>query len=76
MEVEVLACNWETVDVFLRCQQTIASGMSACFLGISCSEVRAALELGEVPRRRWRRISAGVQQMGRIAASVLNTKKG
>jgi hypothetical protein len=49
--------------------------MGIAYLGISSAETRAALELCDVPRRRWPRVSVGVHHMGRVAASVMNQKK-
>lgn len=71
--IEVLACNWLTVDVYQTCQLGFASGAGgAICLGIAAIEIRAALQLQGVPRRQWGELATGVQLMGRVAASTIN----
>jgi len=53
-EIHVLEENWEGLMVFQCCQMAITSGMNGIkWLGVSALEVRAALELRGIPRKRW-----------------------
>lgn len=72
--VEVLACNWLTVEVYQTCQLGFASGAGgAICLGIPATEIHAALQLQRVPRPQWREVAAGIQLMGRVGAAMINT---
>lgn len=63
------------MQVFRRCQQTwIAQGMAGAFaVGISAQEVAAAEHLAGVELDPDE--AEGVQQMGHIAAQILNSRK-
>lgn len=71
--VRVLACNWQSVEIFRRCQQTVA-GMSGVCTGFAAQEVRAALELLGISRRRWPSLFDDVLYMGSVAANEINRK--
>lgn len=71
--VKVLACNWTAVRVFRRCQQSIA-GLSGVCMGFSAQEVRAALELLGIRRKRWPSVFDDVLYMGSVAANTMNRK--
>jgi hypothetical protein len=39
--IEVLACNWSAVRVYLRCQPTILPGERPTFLGVAAREIES-----------------------------------
>lgn len=48
--VEVLECNWDAVQVWMRCQQTYVSGPAGGYpLGIAATEVAAVSTALQVP---------------------------
>jgi hypothetical protein len=67
--VDVLEVNALTVHVFQHCQPTLV-GMSGELQGISALEIRAALELLDIPRPDWPDTAAGVTYMGRVGAAA------
>jgi len=72
-EIEVLACNWATVEVYQRCQLTMHVTMHGVVCGgIAAAEILAAIRLAQVLQKDWGAVAAGVQAMGRIAAQVIN----
>lgn len=71
-EVEVLAVNLRSVDVYRRCQLTVLGGMD---LGVSALETRAALELSQVPPSEWAAIADDVQVMSAAAVQYLGSRK-
>lgn len=76
VEIEVLEENWDSVQVFTRCRQDYAAGMTGAFaLGLNAREVEAACRLAGVARDRWPEVSDHVMQMGGIAAAELNKRK-
>ena len=75
VEVEVLECNWWPVQVYLRCQQTMLSGMAgAVLLGVSAVEIRAVCSLMRVPRSDWPDVLDGAQALAGMVAKVENDK--
>jgi hypothetical protein len=75
-EIEVLAENWDTVQVFTRCRQTWAAGMGGAFAqGFSALEIEAACRLARVEPDTWPEVSDQVHEMGRIAAEELNSRR-
>lgn len=72
--IEVLEENWETFEVYQRCQHTFA-GMAGLPIGFSASEVASAMAALRVPRRRQREVLDGVQLMGRVQARVLSERR-
>jgi len=74
-EIEVLAENWTTVSVYCDCQLTFVGGAGgAVCMGVSALEVEAAMRLRRLPRSQWQQVAAGVQLMGRAAATAINAK--
>jgi hypothetical protein len=72
-DIEVLACNWQTVEVYQRCQMTLVGGAhGARCMGIAAREVHTAVTLMRVARPAWPDVLDGVQLMGREAAGRLN----
>lgn len=72
-EIEVLACNWTTVEIYQRCQLTShPTGVGVVFTGIAATEVLDAMRLCGLARREWDVVSSGVQLMGRVAAQAIN----
>lgn len=72
-EIEVLACNWTTVEIYQRCQLTMHVAMHGVVCGgIAATEILAAIRLARVARKEWDVVAAGVQLMGRVAARVIN----
>lgn len=75
IECEVLECNWLPVMVYLRCQQTMLSGMAgAVLLGVSAVEVRAVCSLLRVARSEWPDVLDGVQTLAGMVAKIENDK--
>jgi hypothetical protein len=75
IECEVLECNWWPVQVYLRCQQTMLSGMAgAVLLGVSAVEVRAVCSLMRVPRCEWPDVLDGAQALAGMVAKIENEK--
>lgn len=73
--VEVMACNWDAVQVYLHCAQTVVgAGFGVLHLGVSAAECRAAIALLRPPRTRWPEILDGVQHIGQMAAAALNRR--
>lgn len=74
--VEVLAENWQAVEVFGHCQMTwIGSGMGGMLaIGIAAKEAQAAIQmLGAEPQAE---VFGQVIEMGREAARMLNERAG
>ena len=75
IECEVLECNWWPVQVYLRCQQTMLSGMAgAVLLGVSAVEVRAVCSLMRVARGEWPDVLDGAQALAGMVAKIENDK--
>jgi hypothetical protein len=73
--IDVLACNWTTVDMFRGCQLSFVGGAGrAICMGIAATEIHAALQLRCLPRRQWPEVAQGIQLMGRMSASTINKK--
>lgn len=64
----------DAVCAFSRCVQTVISGMTVSWLGISASEIRASLELTGVPVSDWPATSSDISEMGRIVSGELNRR--
>lgn len=64
-EVDVLDDNWDTVQVFLRCQANwLTGGMGApVYLGISALELDAAIRLSRIPTEQIDEVVNGVRVM-------------
>lgn len=74
--VEVLACNWDALEVFQHCQLPIVgAGLGVVYMGISATECRSAIELLLLPRVRWLDALAGAQHIGRLVAGHLNARR-
>lgn len=73
-EIDVLAENWTTVQVYLRCQPDISVGWGERWNGISATEVRSAATMMRVPRDEWPDVLDGVQHMGRVVAEIRNSE--
>lgn len=74
-EIEVLAPNWWGVNVYMRCQQTLLSGMSGgVFLGVSAQEVRAAASMLRVPAREWPDVIDTAQALAGMVAKIENDR--
>lgn len=75
IECEVLECNWWPVQVYLRCQQTMLSGMAGvAFLGVSASEAMASARMIRAPVREWPDVIDGVQALAGMVAKIENEK--
>ena len=61
------------VAVFRRCVMSVG-GMSGAPMGLAAIEIRAALELLDVPREDWPQVSADVSVLGQIAAHGRNLR--
>lgn len=73
--IEVLECNWAAVQVYLRCQQTVLSGMGgAAYLGVSASEVMASARMLRAHPREWPDLIDGVQMLAGYVAKIENDK--
>lgn len=73
--LEVLAENWQAVEVFGHCQMTwIGGGMGGMFaIGIAAQEAQAAIQmLGIQPQAE---VFGQIIEMGREAAQVLNERQ-
>jgi len=71
----VLADNWTTVSVYSNCQLTFVGGAGgAVCMGVSALEMEAAMRMRRLPRKEWQQVAAGVQLMGRVAATAINAK--
>lgn len=70
--LEVLAENWQAVEVFGHCQMTwIGGGMGGVFaLGIAAQEAQAAIQMLDAQPKA--EVFSQVIEMGREAASALN----
>lgn len=72
-EVEVLAANWETVQVFTRCDPSLVVGATAArFVGIAAAEVESVMRVVGVPRCRRLAVFDGVKHMGVVWSKVKN----
>lgn len=76
--IEVLAPNWNTVEVFRSCTWlAIATLAGVHYDGITATEIRSALLIHRIPRADWSRITRGIQHvMVPAARKNLNAKKG
>jgi hypothetical protein len=72
VEIDVLADNVRTVEVFLRCQPQVHLGMGIYWQGVSASEVRAACLLLRVPLDERADVLDGVQHMAQVIADIRN----
>lgn len=73
--LQVWACNWPAVEVYQRCRlEIVAGGFSVHYNGIAPAEIRAALDLLDVPRPQWPDLLDDVQYMGRCASDALNAR--
>jgi hypothetical protein len=71
--VEVLEANWETVQVFTRCEPTLVIGATAArFMGIAAAEVQAVMAVLGIPRARRLGVFDAVKQMGVVWSQVKN----
>lgn len=74
--VEVLACNWDALEVFQRCQLSIVgAGLGVVHVGISATECRSAIALLRLPRARWLDALDGAQHIGSLVAGHLNARR-
>lgn len=74
--VGVLSANWDTVQVYQRCEWTLVIGMGGAFWqGISTQEANAALEALSIERSKWPRVLDGLRVMTRAASPLLNKTK-
>lgn len=72
-EIEVLACHREIVEVYQCCQLSYVSTMGGPIcLGLSMTEIQAALRCTGVPRSRWPETTQALVIMGRAAAHAIN----
>lgn len=75
LEVEVLEENWDAVQVFTRCRQDYAAGMTGAFaLGLNAREIEAGCRLAGIAPQRWPEVSEHVLHMGGVAAAELNQR--
>jgi hypothetical protein len=72
VEIEVLAENVTTVEVFLRCQPQVHLGMGIFWQGCTATEVRAACLLMRVPLAERAEVLDGVQHMAQVIADIRN----
>lgn len=73
--IEVLECNWTAVQVYLRCQQTVLSGMGgAAYLGVSASEAMASARMLRVRPPEWPELIDSVQMLASMVARIENEK--
>lgn len=71
----VLRCNWSAVRAYLRCQQTMLAGMGgAAYMGVSATEVRAAVSMLRIPAREWPDVIDGAQTLAGMVAKIENDK--
>lgn len=71
--MEVLACNWTAVEIYLRCQLTYVGGPTgAVCIGIASHEIHAALHLGGITTDLWPETADAVRLMGRTAMQATN----
>lgn len=69
--------NWEAVQVFQRCQQTWVANMGGAYaLGFSALEVAAGCRLVGIAAADVMQVSEQAQEMGGVAATALNARKG
>lgn len=72
-EVEVLACNWDIVQVYRLCQWSVIAGMTrAIYHGIPATELLAAMRCVRVRPAQQLHVANGVRVMERAARRVLN----
>lgn len=75
--VEVLACNWRTVQVYQACawsKAPVFTGKTLRWIheGIAAAEIMAAMRGLGVPRAARQRVFEGIRVMVNAAAPVLN----
>ncbi|MEW5833657.1 MAG: hypothetical protein AB1832_01215 [Pseudomonadota bacterium] len=71
--IGVLACNWVAVEVYQRCQLTfVATGGKPLCLGLSSTEIHAALSLHQVPIEQWPDLTDRLLAMSRAATRATN----
>lgn len=74
-EIHVLDENWEALNVYLTCQHPMAVGMGgASQLPLAAQEVRAALELSGMSRKRWPAQAELIFDFGRHCAKARNDR--
>lgn len=72
----MLADNWETVQVFMRCEPTLVIGATAAiWRGAPAPEIEAVMRLCRVPTARRLGVFDGVKQMGIAWANQKNESK-
>jgi len=74
-QIEVLECNWTAVQAYMRCQQTMLSGMAGvAYLGVSASEAMASARMLRVHPREWPDLIDAVQMLAGYVAKIENEK--
>lgn len=69
----MLRCNWQAVQVFVRCKMRYAVGAAgAACTGIPAGEIHAALLMRGEPQESWPGLFDDVQMMGNAAAQAIN----
>lgn len=72
----MLEDNWETVQVFMRCEPTLVIGATAAlWRGAPAPEIESVMNILRVPRARRVEVFDGVKQMGIAWANVKNESK-
>lgn len=76
-DVHVLPLNLPVVDTFLHCQweHKIAPDGRIVPVGIHASEIMAAAEMMDVPRKQWPRVIQGVRIMVAVAGPQLRLRR-
>jgi hypothetical protein len=77
--IEVMPCNWWTVQTYLGCEWTLLplfDGASLRFLhmGISAAEVLAVLDILGITQEKRRRVLSGIRVMVSAGAEVRNAR--
>lgn len=72
-EIEVMACNWRSVEVYQQCALAyVGTGMQAICTGFEAKEIVAVMDALNVRVKRRPRILRDVIFMGRVAAGYIN----
>jgi len=74
--IEVLECNWQAFEVFMRCDPSLSVGMGGgMYTGYASAEIQCVMELLGVRKSDRVNVFDAVKHMGRVWCEVRNAAR-